>query len=211
MASRPHNATVPLGSASAMKGWKGHAVTSAPGATQAFSLTACRATSASPSGTWSSASCLIGPSSSWTGLMPSKSLESLAHTSRRSTPWKRSSVKLKPSLLKIQLPSPWKTLGISLRKQSEYSHNYMDKSGVERSGSASELGFTWVTGVPMLGWGHPALRLQLWLLVLVEHLAMLCASSEHPSQEQKPGQEGRSSAAAMLWAGVVLLHCAPGS
>lgn len=142
VASRPRNATAPLGSASAMKGWKGRAVTNAPGATRASSLTVCRATSASPSGTWSSVSWLIGPSSSWIGLMPSKSLESLAHTSRRSTPWRKSSVKLKPSSLKIQLLSPWRTLGISLRKQSEYSHSYVDKSGVGRSGSASELGFT---------------------------------------------------------------------
>lgn len=161
VASRPRSVTVPLGSASAMKGWKGCTVTSAPGATRASSLTACRATSALPSGMWSSASWLTGHSSSWTGLILSKSRESLAHTSRHSTHWRKSSLKLKPSSLKIQLLSPWRTLGISLRKQSEYSCSYMDKSVLGRSGSSIKLGFTWVTDVPMLGWGH-----LVWLLWL---------------------------------------------
>lgn len=190
VASRLHSVTVPLGSASAMKGWKGCTVTSAPGATQASSLTVCRATSALPSGMWSSASWLIGPSSSWTGLTPSKSLESLVHTSRRSTCWRRSSLKSKPSSLKIQQLSPWRTLGISLRKQSEYSYSYMDKSVVGRSGSSSELGFMWVTDVPMLGWGHSGfsgwLRV-LWPLGCWTTLpCSALAVSTHPTG-QKPG------------------------
>lgn len=137
VASRPRSVTEPLGSASAMKGWKGCTVTSAPGATRASSLTACPATSALPSGMWSSASWLIGHSSSWTGLILSKSRESLAHTSRHSTHWRKSSLKLKLSSLKIQQLSPWRTLGISLRKQSEYSCSYMDKSVWEGVGVPS--------------------------------------------------------------------------
>lgn len=205
MAFRPHSVTVPRGSASAMKGWKGCTVTSVPGATQASSLTVCPATSALPSGMWSSASWLIGPSSSWTGLIPSKSLESLAHTRRRSTHWRRSSLKLKPSLLKIQQPSPWRTLGISSRKQSEYSCSYMNKSVMGRSGSSSELVFTWVTDVPcwaegtlapLAGWGCCGC----WSTLLCPAPAV----SAHPGSRNL-ARAGRSSAAATCWAGVVLL------
>lgn len=203
VAFRPHSVTVPLGSASAMKGWKGCTVTSAPGATQASSLTACPATSALPSGMWSSASWLIGPSSSWTGLIPSKSLESLAHTRRRSALWRRSSLKLKPSLLKIQQPNPWRTLGISSRRQSEYNCSYTNKSVVGRSGSSSDLlewlmSPCWAEGTlaPLSGPGCCGC----WSTLPCSALAV----SAHPGSRNL-ARAGRSTAAATCWAGVVLL------
>lgn len=119
-ALRHRSVTSPLASVSASRVLRAHAVTSALEGTRGSSPTALPATSASLFGTWSSLSWPTGLRSSWREPRPWRSVVWSGPTGRRWIRWRRKSVRSETSWPRAQPQSRWRTLGISLRRQSKY-------------------------------------------------------------------------------------------